>query len=29
MARGDEAHRLEKQEIVLTVPASFDEAAPS
>ena len=27
MARDEEAHRLEKQEIVLTVPASFDEAA--
>jgi molecular chaperone DnaK (HSP70) len=27
MARDQEAHRLEKQEIVLTVPASFDEAA--
>ena len=26
-ARDDEAHRLEKQEVVLTVPASFDEAA--
>jgi len=27
MAAGDEARRLERQEIVLTVPASFDEAA--
>jgi molecular chaperone DnaK (HSP70) len=27
MARDQEAHRLEKQEVVLTVPASFDEAA--
>jgi molecular chaperone DnaK (HSP70) len=27
MARGEDAFRLEKQEIVLTVPASFDEAA--
>jgi molecular chaperone DnaK (HSP70) len=27
MARGDEARRLERQEVVVTVPASFDEAA--
>lgn len=27
VAKGEEAHRFEKQEIVLTVPASFDEAA--
>jgi len=27
IAKGDEASRLEAQEIVLTVPASFDEAA--
>jgi len=27
MAKGDPTHRLEEQEIVLTVPASFDEAA--
>ncbi len=27
MASGDPAHRLEVQEVVLTVPASFDEAA--
>ncbi|GIW87168.1 MAG: heat-shock protein [Isosphaeraceae bacterium] len=26
-ARADPAHRLERQEVVLTVPASFDEAA--
>jgi molecular chaperone DnaK (HSP70) len=26
-AKDDEAHRLEKQEVILTVPASFDEAA--
>ncbi len=26
-ARDDEAHRLERQEVILTVPASFDEAA--
>ena len=26
-AKDDEAHRLEHQEVVLTVPASFDEAA--
>jgi molecular chaperone DnaK (HSP70) len=27
MAQGDESARLEKQDVVLTVPASFDEAA--
>src|SRR4051794_19631917 len=26
-AKNDEAHRLESQEVILTVPASFDEAA--
>ena len=26
-ARNDETHRLERQEVILTVPASFDEAA--
>ena len=26
-ARDDESHRLERQEVILTVPASFDEAA--
>ncbi|WP_435010611.1 Hsp70 family protein [Tundrisphaera lichenicola] len=26
-AKDDEAHRLERQEVILTVPASFDEAA--
>jgi molecular chaperone DnaK (HSP70) len=26
-SKGDDAHRLEAQEVVLTVPASFDEAA--
>ena len=28
-AQDDEAHRLERQEVILTVPASFDEAAAS